>query len=109
MSTLPAEQLIRLNDQWEIEKDAYTFRQFPSLGEVSWFETMAPSPRKLGGLGGDHDGDTASGNAIFSKEGKEEIKKHFNSREAYIGAGGKLKDSPFTETVERVFYALTGI
>lgn len=109
MTTLPADKLVRLNDQWEIEKDAYLYKQFPTLGEVSWFETMSPHPTRLGGLGGDHDGDTGSGNAIFSKEGKEEIKDYFGSREAYIGAGGKLRNSPFTETVERTLYALTGL
>lgn len=55
------------------------------------------------------DGDTASGNSIFSKEGKEEIAEYFGSREAYIGPGGKIRSSPFTETIERVLYALTGI
>lgn len=109
MTTLPSKVLTRLNAQWEIDNESYNFKQFPTLEDVSWFETMAPNPRKLGGLGGDHDGDTASGNSIFSKEGKEEIAKYFASRESYIGAGGKLRNSPFTETVERVFYALTGI
>lgn len=109
MTTMPSQQLRKLNDQWEINKDSYLYKQFPTLGEVSWFETMAPNPRMLGGLGGDHDGDTASGNSIFSKEGKEEITKFFGSREAYIGPGGKLRNSPFTETIERVMYALTGI
>lgn len=109
MTTLPAKQLTRLNDQWEVDNDSYQYKQFPTLEDVSWVETMSPNPRMLGGLGGDHDGDTASGNSIFSKEGKEEIKAYFESREAYIGAGGKLRNSPFTETVERVLYALTGI
>lgn len=109
MTTLPAKQLKRLNDQWEITNESYNYRQFPTLGDVSWVETMSPAPNKLAGLGGDHDGDTASGNSIFSKEGKEEIAKYFASREAYIGPGGKLRSSPFIETVERVLYALTGI
>lgn len=109
MTTLPAKQLVRLNDVWEITNDAYHYKQFPTLGEVSWVETMAPNPRMLGGLGGDHDGDTASGNAVFSKEGKEEIQAFFGSREAYIGPGGNLRNSPFTETIERVLFALTGI
>ncbi len=108
-TTLPAQELVCLNDVWEFNADSYRFKQFPTLGEVSWVETMAPNPRMLGGLGGDHDGDTASGNAIFSKEGKEEIEKFFSTREAYIGPGGKLRNSPFTETIERVLFALTGI
>lgn len=109
MTTLPAQKLKRLNEQWEISNESYLYKQFPTLGEVSWFETIGTSPRMLGGLGGDFDGDTASGNSIFSKEGKEEIAEYFGSREAYIGPGGKIRNSPFTETIERVLYALTGI
>ena len=109
MTTLPAQKLKRLNEQWEISNESYLYKQFPTLGEVSWFETIGTSPRMLGGLDGDFDGDTASGNSIFSKEGKEEITEYFGSREAYIGPGGKIRNSPFTETIERVLYALTGI
>lgn len=109
MTTMPAEELVRLNDVWEIDTESYRYKQFPTLGEVSWFETMSPHPSRLAGLGGDHDGDTASGNAVFSKEGKAEVQRYFGSRETYIGAGGKLRNSPFTETVERTLYALTGI
>lgn len=109
MTTMPAEELVRLNDVWEIDTESYRYKQFPTLGEVSWFETMSPHPSRLSGLGGDHDGDTASGNAVFSKEGKAEVQRYFGSRETYIGAGGKLRNSPFTETVERTLYALTGI
>lgn len=108
-TTSPSFKLRRLNDAWEINEDSYIYKQFPSLGDVSWIETMSPAQRMMGGLGADFDGDQCSGNAIFSSEAKEEIKKFFDKVETYIGPGGKLRNSPFTETVERVFYALSGI
>lgn len=110
MTTMPSHKLRRLNDQWEITNDSYLYKRFPTVeGEVSWFETIAMPSRSLSAAGGDFDGDTVSGNAIFSKESKEEIMKYLDSREAYIGPGNKIRNSPFTETVERVLYALTGI
>lgn len=110
VTTKPSQKLFKLDDQWNITADSYLYREFPSIeDDTSWIETMSPHPRMLGGLGGDHDGDQVSGNAIFSKEAREEIEKFVSSKEAYIGSGGKLRNSPFTETIERVFYSMSGL
>lgn len=108
-TTSPSKVLRRLNDDWTINEHSYVYRQFPEMGDVSWIETISVHGSKLASIGGDFDGDTVSGNAIFSKEAKEEIAAFFNKVETYIASGGGLRSSPFTEVIERVFYAMSGI
>jgi hypothetical protein len=79
--------------------------EYPIMGEKS-IDSMVPHTNKLGGLNGDFDGDTCSGNSVLSTEANEEIDNHLNSLKSIILPSGKL-DVSFESLSELVFYNLT--
>ncbi len=47
-------------------------------------------------------------NPNFSEEARTAIKKYLNSKSAYLNSAGQLLHDPFTDTLERVLYSLSG-
>lgn len=81
--------------------------EFPCKGE-SFFNSMSPHPSKLKGLGGDFDGDTASGNIAISEEAKEEWKRIKNDRVFYVGSDNKFTNDLGTDTIKFMLRNVTG-
>lgn len=52
------------------------------------------------------DGDTGSGNGIYTEEAIAEIAEYLNSTRAYLNPKGGFLNSPMVETVELVLVGL---
>ncbi len=98
--------LVELNEEFQpTEHIAY---HYPNIQDENWFDGMALHQSRLEGLGGDYDGDMCNFNPIFSEEARAAIKKYLNSKSAYLNSAGQLLHNPFTDTLERVLYSLSG-
>jgi hypothetical protein len=54
------------------------------------------------------DGDTASGNIVYSDEAIKEVTDFFNSRKAYVGTDGAAINDTNTSTIALVLHNMTG-
>lgn len=103
-TTVKAEQRKQLGDDWQITE--VVAGEFPIKGQ-QYVDSTILHPSRLAGLGGDYDGDTVSVNALYTEEAIQETIDYLNSPAAYVNPRGGFKNSPITETVERVIFNLT--
>lgn len=98
--------LVELDENFQpTEHTAY---HYPNIHDENWFDGMAVHQSRLAGIGGDYDGDMCNFNPSFSEEARTAIKKYLNSKSAYLNSAGQLLHDPFTDTLERVLYSLSG-
>lgn len=94
-----------LTDGWETGTGKPA-KCFPRRDCEEFVESMAVHPSRLVGLGGDHDGDTGSGNALFSEEAREENRKWLNSRAYWFDTNGRFKMSPTNAVISSALRSL---
>lgn len=108
-NTVLSEMRMELDVNWERMGDDYVAVEYPVINEKPAFvETMSPHPSRLQGLVADFDGDTGSGNFVYTDEATAEIDQRLRSAAAYINPNGGLLASPNVETVQRVLVVMTG-
>lgn len=105
-TTIKAEERRELNEQWEPMAEAQVAFQFPLVGP--FVNSLVPHSAKLGRLGADFDGDTASGNVVYSDESIREVQDFLSTKRAYVGLDGKFISSMAVSTVNLVLHNLTG-
>lgn len=106
-TTIKTQSRRELNEQWEPQDDSYIAYQFPVAGGP-FVNSLVPHSAKLGRLGADFDGDTASGNVVYSDEAVAEVKDFLSTKRAYVGLDGEFISSTGVDTVNLVLYNLTG-
>lgn len=106
-TTVSSECRYELADDWSPIEDGVAAHQFPIKG-AEFVNSLVPHPSKILRLGADFDGDTASGNISYTEESIEETQNFLNSKRAYIGTDSKLISSVAVDTVNLLFYNLTG-
>ena len=100
-----SESRVELDDAWNpIPENVAS--EFPTSG--SFVNTLIPHPSRNLGLGLDYDGDTISLNVVISDEAIAEVKAYLGKKKAYVGTDGRFVASVGTDTVNFVFYNLTG-
>lgn len=104
-TTTPSAMKYELADDWETQKPKPAI-SFPIRGVDAFVESMAVHPSRLGGLGGDYDGDMTSSNAVMSEEALEENRAWVNSREYWFDTGGRFKMNPTNDVIDRTLAAL---
>jgi len=97
-----------LNEDWQPMSKEYTALEYPVFENPEFIDTMIPHPSRLALMGADFDGDTASGNIVYTKESIDEAWRNTNKAANYINPRGGLLASPIVETVERVLFNFTG-
>ena len=105
-TTIKSEVRRELSETWGEMTDAHTAYSFPVGG--AYVNSLIPHLTKLGRLGADFDGDTASGNVTYSEESIEEVNRLLNTRRLYVGSDGKFISSTSVDTVKLVLHNLTG-
>lgn len=106
-TTAPSVVKYEINDGWSEYKDkTRPALSFPRRDIVDFVESMAVHPSRLAGLGGDHDGDMTSSNAVFSEESLEENRKWMLSRNYWFDTNGRFKMTPTNDVTSRTFAAL---
>lgn len=104
-TTTPSTMKTELDENWE-PKSGKPAISFPLRHINDFVESMAVHPSRLGGLGGDYDGDMTSSNAIMSEEALEENRKWLDSREYWFDTSGRFKMSPTNDVIDRTLAAL---
>ena len=97
--------LKELEDDWETEKPHGAI-SYPDRSVPTFVESMAPHPSRLGGLGGDYDGDTGSLNAPMSQEALEENRNWIHSKNYWFDSDGNFKINPVNNVIKRATQAL---
>jgi hypothetical protein len=105
--TVLIEERAELDENWQPMDDSHTAHQFPIVGS-EFIDSLSPASPHLSRLGADFDGDTGSGNAVYSDEAITEVKNFLNSKRYYIGTDGKITYSSNTDTVAYVLRNMTG-
>ena len=106
-TTIRAEVRKELDESWQVRADAPTAYQFPITGGP-FVNSLVPHSAKLGKLGADFDGDTASANVTYSDEAIKEVDTHLTKKRAYVGTDGTFTSSINVATVALVMHNLTG-
>lgn len=109
-TTVKSESRVELTDTWEYPDDVegHTALVYPIFEPEAYVDSAMVHPHRLGGLGGDYDGDTISANILYSQEAVEEIDRHLQTRQAHIDPSGGLRASASTDTAAFVMHNLTG-
>lgn len=97
-----------LGEDWLPLGEDFVALEYPTLSELGQWDSQSPPSSRLTGLGGDFDGDTASGTIIFSNKALEESKKFLSSAAAWVAPDGRLRASSNYDTVNLTIRATTG-
>lgn len=107
-TTVRSETRRELNvDTWTPLGDDHVAYEFPIRGS-GFYNSMSPHSAHLSKLTADFDGDTASGNATYTDEAREEVKNFLNSKRAYVGADGNFIYDTSVDTTKYVLAFITG-
>jgi len=108
-TTVVGELRYPLNHEFERDESLPLALEYPRLEkDPQYHDALSVNPITLEQLGGDFDGDTISYLATYSKEANEEAERHFNSRKAYLDAGGGLAFSVNIHTIKLALRFMTG-
>lgn len=105
-TTINSEERYRMDENWqptEICASAY-----PVLKDAKFADSLSVHPSRLGGLGGDHDGDKVSSISVMSEEARQQIYDYLQTPNAYVTGNGDLLANPYMDAVERVLKNTTG-
>lgn len=90
-TTMKARPLEELGHDWEPLGEDYVAREFPDQAlDAVFMDSMSPHPAYLVGLGADFDGDTSSGDIVYTKEARESTYKYLFSRASLVNPSGEL-------------------
>ncbi|WP_144106714.1 hypothetical protein [Paraburkholderia sp. BCC1886] len=106
-TTIRAEAREELGPDWRPIGEDYTAYEFPITGGA-FINSLVPHSARLGRMGADFDGDTASANVTYTDESIAELDDFLGSRRAYVGTDGRALASVAVSTVELVLHNLTG-
>lgn len=107
-NTVKSEMRKELGLDWQPIGPDRVALEFPVMDENPvYIDTMMPHPSRLSGLTMDFDGDTGSGNFVFTDEAVGEVTIRLGKAAAYVNPRGGLLTSPCVETVNRMIVAMT--
>ena len=110
-STIRIETTVRSGVVYELEDDWVTRKEKPAISYPDknikeFISAMAPNSTRIAGLQGDYDGDTGSGNAVYTKEALEEIKASIKKTSYWIDVNNRPKIELLDGTAKRTFKML---
>lgn len=106
-TTVKFSRRYRLGDDWMRMPDSETAAEYPDI-TAALLNSLVPHTKHLKRLGADFDGDTSSGNILYTDEAIQEVKDYLKSKRAYVGSDGKLLYSAGVDTVDIVLWNMTG-
>ena len=77
----------------------FNLNQYPIMG-LPFHDTISPHLSKIGGLGADFDGDTASANYVLSKDANDEIKIYLESKRSIVNQEGHWVTGQSTDIID---------
>lgn len=107
-TTMVGEVRTELGSDWLPMGEGYVAAEFPTYQPLAYLDSLViPSPR-LGGLGADFDGDTASLNVVYTNEALDEVRSYLKTKSAYLDPLDGLRASFDIATVNLVMKAMSG-
>lgn len=104
-TTTNSEKRWVLDEHWN-RNEAEFVSSFP-IRDEAFINTLCPNMIRLDLLNMDFDGDTGSGNAVYTDEGIAEIHQLFKKRIAYVDPKNRLIASAVVDTAALVCFNLT--
>lgn len=106
-TTVNTDERWGLDDEWNIDETLHA-QAYPILENAKFIDSMSVHPARLGGLGGDHDGDKMSAISILTQSARQEIYEYLNTPQAYINGDKEMLASAYVDSVQRVLANITG-
>lgn len=106
-TTLKDYQIYELGDDWKPKGEEYVALSYPNIKSMDFMDAMSVHPSHLAAMGGDHDGDMASANAVFTDEAIAEANRKLNDPIYYLDPRGGFMYSVMTDIVDRVIKNIT--
>lgn len=106
-TTMKDFQLYELGDDWKPKGEDYLALSYPDIRSNDFMDAMSVHPSRLQSIGGDHDGDMCSANAVFTDEAIEEVRRKLNDPTYYLDPRGGFMYSAMTDIVDRVIKNIT--
>lgn len=104
-TTVSSDVVYELEDDWETKKEKPAI-SYPRKDIAEFISAMAPNSTRIAGLQGDYDGDTGSGNSVYTKEALAECGMSIKKKSYWIDVNNKLKVEVVDGTSKRVFKVL---
>ena len=87
------------------------YKKYPKIREEDigsdtsniFIDTLNMSNLMIGIIGGDYDGDQVSVKGVYTKEANEELLKHINSKQYYVGFSGNLIRETTKESIQALY------
>lgn len=89
-TTATVKMLYELEEDWQTRKERPA-TDFPIRSVKEFVSTMAPHPSRLAGMQADHDGDTGSGDSVYTDEALEENRQMMTKASYWVTGDGKLR------------------
>lgn len=103
-TTATGQALKELDHNWEVI-DNNLYNEWPTPGD-KWVETLIVHPSRLKAKGGDHDGDTGSGDITYSDESVKEVGEYLENLDSWF-VDGKVRYLGTTDTLDWVLKSMT--
>lgn len=107
-TTVKGEALYEYDENWKFKTDEVFYNEFP-IDNEDFIDTLLDHPTKLGKKDADHDGDTGSGDAMYSDDARDEMKGYFNNIDNWFDSNGQLTHAFNTDTMTWFLNSVTGI
>lgn len=104
-TTVDSDMVYELEDDWVTRKEKPAI-SYPKKSVDEFISAMAPNSTRIKGLQGDYDGDTGSGNSVYTKEALEELRLSVTKRTYWVDVNDKIKLDILDPIAERTFQVL---
>lgn len=104
-TTIRTSMVYELEDDWSTRKTKPAI-DFPDRNVDEFVTSMALHPTRLKGLTADFDGDTSSGDSVYTDDALEENRKMKQKASFWVASDGNLTVDVNVDTIERTVYNL---
>lgn len=104
-TTVDSEMLYELEDDWETKKEKPAI-SYPKKSIDEFVSALSVNSTRISGLQGDYDGDTGSGNSVYTKEALEELQLSITKRTYWVDVSDELKLEIVDPIAKRTFAVL---
>ena len=106
-TTLKVDTLYELEDDWHTRHDTPAC-DFPKRDVNEFISSLFPTPGRVRPAGGDFDGDTMSGDSVYTNEAMAENKLKMGTVTHWFNSDGSSKVQIDNDVVTRTLNALLG-
>lgn len=106
-TTVNSDTVYELEDDWETRKEKPAI-SYPNKEIEEFISAMSPNSTRIKKMEGDYDGDTGSGNAIYTEEALEELGVSVTKRSYWADVNNEMKIELVDTIAKRTLSVLMG-